>query len=54
MKKIKNPTTVEVQIELMRSRGMELNESLARQWLSSVSYLQAVRVLVRLPDSPRA
>lgn len=38
MKKIKNPTTVDEQIQLMRSRGMNVDEPLARQWLSSVSY----------------
>lgn len=38
MKKIKNPTTVDEQIALLRTRGMEVNEPLARQWLSSVSY----------------
>jgi len=58
MKKIKNPTTVEVQIALMRSRGMELNESLARQWLSSVSYYRlsgywyAYRILPE-PEDPK-
>lgn len=38
MKQIKNPTTVEQQISLLQSRGMEVNVALARQWLASVSY----------------
>lgn len=38
MKKIKKRTTVDEQIVLMQSRGMEVSDSLARQWLASVSY----------------
>lgn len=58
MKKIKNPTTVDEQIALMRTRGMEVNESLARQWLSSVSYYRlsgywySFRVLPE-PEDPK-
>lgn len=58
MKKIKNPTTVDEQIALLRTRGMEVNEQLARQWLSSVSYYRlsgcwySYRVLPE-PENPR-
>ena len=58
MKKIKNPTTVDEQIALMRTRGMKVNESLARQWLFSVSYYRlsgywySYRVLPE-PEDPK-
>ncbi|MCX2164045.1 Abi family protein [Corynebacterium auriscanis] len=58
MKKIKNPTTVDEQITLLRTRGMEVNEPLARQWLSSVSYYRlsgywySYRVLPE-PEDPK-
>lgn len=58
MKKIKNPTTVEEQIALLRSRGMEIHETLAQQWLASVSYYRlsgywySYRVLP-VPEDPK-
>lgn len=58
MKKVKNPTTVDEQIALLRTRGMEVNEPLARQWLSSVSYYRlsgywySYRVLPE-PEDPK-
>lgn len=35
---VKQPTTLEEQLLLLSERGMEVNESLARQWLVNVSY----------------
>jgi Abortive infection bacteriophage resistance protein len=35
---VKQPTTLEEQLELLSKRGMALDGSLARQWLSNVSY----------------
>lgn len=35
---LKSATTVAQQVELLRTRGMQVDESLATQWLSNVSY----------------
>ncbi len=37
-KELKPATTLSEQIETLRERGMQVNEQLARQWLSNVSY----------------
>ena len=36
--KLKPSTTISQQVALLRSRGMVIDEPLARQWLSNVSY----------------
>ena len=35
---LKPATIIDQQIEILRERGMALDESLARQWLANVSY----------------
>ena len=58
MNAVKKPTTVDEQLELLRSRSMEIGEPLARQWLTNVSYYRlsgywyAYRVLPT-PDDPK-
>ncbi len=53
---LKFPATVSEHIELLRSRGMEVDEALARQWLSNVSYYRlsgywySYRILLEKPD----
>lgn len=37
-RQVKQPTTLEEQLELLSKRGMTVDETLARQWLSQVSY----------------
>lgn len=55
---VKQPTTLDQQLEILRSRGMDVDESLARQWLASVSYYRlsgywyTYRILP-IPDDPR-
>ena len=35
---VKNATTLNEQIMLLRNRGMAVDDRLARQWLSNISY----------------
>ena len=35
---VKNATTLNEQITLLRNRGMAVDDRLARQWLSNISY----------------
>ena len=37
-KELKPATTISEQIETLRKRSMQVDEQLARQWLSNVSY----------------
>ena len=38
MSALKPATSIDQQIEILRERGMSVDEPLARQWLASVSY----------------
>lgn len=52
-KPLKPTRTIEEQIDLLRSRGMSVDESLAQQWLENVSYyrLSAYWYPARRPDA---
>ena len=56
MNAVKKLATVDQQLDLLRSCGMEIDEPLVRQWLANVSYYRlsgywyAYRVLLTLDD----
>ena len=52
-KPLKAATTVAQQIALLRSRGLDVDEGLACQWLANVSYYRLSACLLYTSPSPR-